>query len=332
MSLLCYNDERNKGEIKIRRILTTIFVLLTTILLTSCTYDTGKIVIGEGAWESNEFYNYLAKVIIEEGYEKEVEITNVDTPILVESLKLGDIHVNVETWSENMPTYNSDIENGYYEEIATNFNDNEQGVFIPTYLHEEYNIETIQDLVDYKDLFDQEDGKAIVYGGTSGWEVTEFLQKKFSNEELYPDLVENFVFKPIDNTAALNATLIRKYEEEKPWVGYNWKPTAVMGRLDMYLLKDEIEEYDTKTGAGNIPTNKVTVVVTKDFEKNHPDVYKFLTNFETESQVASDALAYMEENDMDALEVAKWWLIENVDIWEQWVDESVKEKVLDEIQ
>lgn len=232
-----------------------------------------------------------------------------------------------------MSTYNDDVENGYYEEIATNFDDNEQGIFIPMYLHEEYGIETIQDLAEHKDLFETaESGKAIVYGGTSGWEVTDFLQNKFENEEDYPELVENFEFVPIDNTASLNATLITAYEDEEPWVGYNWKPTAVMGRLDMYLLEDELDGYDHETGVGNIPTNKVTVVVTSTFEEDFPEVYEFLSNFETESQVASDALAYMEENDLEAYETAVWWLKENVDMWKEWTGEQISNKVLDRIK
>lgn len=315
-----------------KKIFTTVFSLVLAVLLVSCKYDTGEIVLGEGAWESNEFYNSVAQIIIEEGYGNKVIITNVDTPILVQSLINGDVHVNVETWSENMPTYNDDIENGHYEEVAINFSDNEQAIYIPMYLHEEYGINTLQDLVDHKDLFAKENGKAIIYGGTSGWEVTEFLQTKFSNEELYPEFVEHFIFKPIDNTAALNATLIQAYEDGEPWVGYNWTPTAVMGKLDMYTLIDEIAEYDKDTGAGNVPTNTVTVVVTKGFQEKHPEIYKFLSNFETESQVASLALAYMEENDMTPYEAALWWLEENVDYWGEWVPKDIKEKVLNSIK
>ncbi len=195
-----------KEMIFIKKMFLTFFIFIGTTLLSSCVYESDVIVIGEGAWESNEFYNYVAKIIIEEGFEKEVEIIQVETPILVESLIQGDIHVNIETWSENIPSYNQNIDDGYYEEIAINFDDNEQGIFIPMYLHEEYGIETLQDLVSYKDIFEQEDGKAIIYGGTSGWDLTDFLNKKFSNEEDYPELVENFIFKPINSTGTLNAT------------------------------------------------------------------------------------------------------------------------------
>ncbi len=105
-----------------------------------------------------------------------------------------------------------------------------------------------------------------------------------------------------------------------------------MGKYDMYLLEDEISEYNTETGTGNIPTNKVTVVVTKGFDLKHPEIYEFLSNFETESKVASDALSYMEENNLDGYETAKWWLNENTDYWKDWVSEDIYNIVINAIK
>jgi len=323
---------------KVKKFFLFFLIILTSLLHVACQYDTEEIVIGEGDWQSNEFYNQIAKVIIEEGYGKEVTITKVDTPLLVQSLKGQSIHVNTETWSDNIPTYYSDIEEGFYEELAVNFDDNIQGIFIPKYLADEYDIEYIEDLVDHKELFPDPDTtgwdpdvhKALVYGGTDGWAVTEFLINKFNNYEVYPDLVENFNFRPIDSTAILNSILTNKYNNEEPWVGYNWMPTAIMGKLDMVMLKDE-HPYDFEQGTGNPPTNNVTVVATKGFRDDYPEITAFLENFQTSSQVASDALAYMEENELSAAETAQWWLKNNVSYWEEWVNEDVVNKVLDAI-
>lgn len=318
-----------------KKILTVLLLIFSAGSLAACQYETDTIGIGEGDWQSNQFYNQVVKYIIEEGYDYQVEITVLDTPLLIQSLTDGSIHVNVETWSDNMPTYQADIAAGNYTQIGINFSDNYQGIYIPKYLADTYDIEYLVDLIDHKELFpdpeitnwNAETDKAVVYGGPSGWLVTEFLNKKFTNTELYPDLAANFEFRPLESSALLDATLIDAYESSEPWVGYNWEPTALMGTLDMVLLIDYLP-YDASTGAGNMPTSDVTIVVTSGFETDYPEVTEFLSKFSTSSQVASDALAYMTENDMTAEQTAKWWLTSNVEMWSLWVTTDAKDKVL----
>ena len=313
------------------------FAAISVLTIAACQYDTQKIVIGEGDWNSNRFYNQITKFILEKGYDEEVEITGVSTPILIQSLTDGTVDVNVETWSDNMPTYASDIKEGNYIELGVNFNDNFQGIYIPKYLQEKYpNLKSIQDLVTFKHLFpdpeitgwDADNDKAVVYGGPSGWNVTQFLSTKFSNETLYPDLVENFEFRPLESTATLNATLTSAYESEEPWVGYNWEPTAIMGKYDMVLLDDDLD-YDADTGAGLVPTNDVTIVVTKGFEEAHKEAAEFLSKMQTSATVVNEALAYMEEKDLDAEGAAMWWLENNKDMWSKWVTEEAATKISD---
>ncbi|MCF7932541.1 MAG: hypothetical protein K9K93_05155 [Acholeplasmataceae bacterium] len=318
-----------------KKIFLIVFVLITAISIGACQYESDTIVLGEGDWQSNQFYNQVAKFIMEEGYGYEVDVTQVDTPLLIQSLADGSIHINVETWSDNMPTYAADIEAGNYVEVGVNFSDNYQGIYVPKYLSDQYGITTINDLVDNKALFpdpevtswDPEFHKGVVYGGPSGWNVTTFFSTKFENEELYPGLVEHFDFRPLESTALLDASLMDAYDNEEGWAGYNWEPTTIMGLLDMVRLEDDVP-YDALTGAGNMPTNNVTIVVTESFVDDYPELVDFLANYNTSAAVASAALAYMAENDMSAAETAEWWLKENVTYWESWVTEDAKADIL----
>lgn len=317
-----------------KKILLMALILISAIGLAACQYDSNEIVIGEGDWQSNQFYNQVAKIIIEEGYGVEVDIKVVDTPLLIASLTEGSINLNIETWSDNMPTYQADLDAGNYVELGTNFNDNYQGIYVPAYLAEAYDLEYITDLVDHKELFpdpevtnwNAETDKAVVFGGPSGWQVTAFLMNKFTNTESYPELEANFEFRPLESSALLDATLMSAYEDEEPWVGYNWEPTTIMGLLDMVLLKDDAV-YNKDTGAGMVPTNDVTIVVSSNFTEDYPEIAAFLENYNTSAQVASDALAYMAENDLSAADTAAWWLKNNVDMWGTWVPEDIKDKV-----
>ena len=320
--------------------------LALTITIAACDLESDEdwdteletIVLGEGDWLSNEFHNQVAKFIIENGYEGyEVEVSVIDTPLLIQSLRGGSVHANLEMWSDNMPSYQDDLAEGYYEEVSINFDDNFQGLYIPQYLQDANpGLQTIQDLPDYKHLFPdpeisnwhEDSHKGIIIGGPSGWAVTDFLERKFSNEDLYPGLVEHFEFRTSESTTLLNTTLMSAYDNEEPWAGYHWEPTYIMGLLDMVLLEDDLD-HDTDTGAGNPPPQNVTVVVTGGFGDEFPDLYAFLSNYETSSPITSDALAYMTEEEASSEETAKWWLAENTDIWGDWVPEEVFNNIMD---
>ena len=316
----------------------TLPILAITIVFTLAACGGDEINLAEGDWESNEFHNQVAKLIIEEGYGHSVNITQADTPVITQSMITGDLDVNLEMWSGNIPSYEDDLAEGRYEEVSVNFDDNYQGLYIPEYLLDDYpDLTTIQALVDHKELFpdpevnnwDAEEDKGVIYGGPSGWADTAFLQNKFENEEDYPELVEHFEFRPLESTATLNSTLMSAYQDEEPWVGYNWEPTWILGQLDLYLLEDEIDfvSADDERGRGNLPPQDVTVIITAGFRDRFPDVTDFLSHYETSSAITSEALAYMRDNDATPREAAIYFLTEYEDLWTQWVPEDVENNV-----
>lgn len=311
-------------------ILLSVFIAVLT--LSACSDEAPTIVIGEGSWDSNMFHDEVTKIIIEEGYGKTVDIVPADTAVLVSSLKTGSVNLSLELWSDNVVTYDEDIAAGDYVELSTNFDDNMQGLYIPRYLQEQYpDLVTVQDLAKYPELFPNPEGgdKGIIYGGPEGWSATAFLGRKI---ELY-GLSDLYDFKSIDSMPTVNATLAAAYAAEEPWVGYNWEPTWVLGLYDLVLLEDsEYSEENFVDGSGAFPTVDVVVVVDSEFEATHPEVYAFLTNYETSSAITSQALAVMQENDGDAVIAAKWFLSEYEDLWSSWVTEEAKTNILEAIK
>ena len=167
-----------------------------------------------------------------------------------------------------------------------------------------------------------------IYGGPTGWTVTEFYQAKFENEEDYGDLIEHYTFRPLESTATLNTTLVSAYESEEPWIGYNWEPTWVMGDYDMVLLEDELD-YNEETGAGNPPATEVNIVVTSGFQEDFPELTGFLSNMNTNSPMISEVLYHAKDNDKSIEEAAIWWMGENPDVWSEWVPSDIETKVQD---
>jgi glycine betaine/proline transport system substrate-binding protein len=315
-----------------KKVLMFIVTLLTVFTLTACMPD-DPIVIGEGNWDSNVFHDQVAKIIIEEGYGYTVDIVPSDTTVTIASMKENDVNLSMEIWSENVPTYDDDVASGDLVELSTNFDDNTQGLYIPTYLQEEYpELVSVNDLVDYVDLFEDPEGGdlGIIYGGPEGWAATIHLHAKM--EEYGLD--EYFTFKTIDSSATLNATLAGAYANEEPWVGYNWEPTWALGMYDMVLLEDSAYDADDfENGIGAFPSVNVNVVVDSEFENKYPDLADVFSNYETSTAITNEALAYMQENDDNNGELAAIYFLENYeDLWSDWVTDDAYDNIINFIE
>jgi len=314
-----------------RKLLAITIAFFIVVTLSACSPN-AVITIGEGNWDSNAFHDQVAKIMIEEGYGVDVDIVPADTSIMVVGLKSSDVNLTMELWSENVITYPDDIANGEYIEAGTNYDDNAQGLYIPRYLQVEYpGLISVTDLLDYAELFPNPEGGdlSIIYGGPEGWSATLHLHKKmveYGLDQLY-------TFKTIDSSATLNATLASAYMNEEPWVGYNWEPTWVLGIYDMVLLEDSAYSVDAfENGIGSFPSVHVNINVDNDFEANYPEVFAFLENYTTTSSIVNSALAYMQENDLEAEDAAIWFLQENVELWRPWVTEDAYQNILTAIE
>ncbi|MCT2535789.1 ABC transporter substrate-binding protein [Aquibacillus koreensis] len=301
------------------------------------------IVLADAGWDSIRFHNSVAKTIIENGYGYSTDIIPGSTAATVQGLREGDVNVYMEVWTDNIKeVYEEALDEGDIERVSTNFNDNTQGLYVPRYVIEgdpERGIEplapdlnTVEDLKKYPEVFeDPEDpGRGRVLNAPSGWATAEIIDQKFETYGL-GETMNNFM---PGSDAAIVTSLADAYEAGEGWVGYYWTPTAVSAQYDLRLLEEP--EYDEETWeeskATEFPPNDVVVAVHKDFPEQAPEVYDFLSNYETSSALTEEALIYMAENDVDADEAAKWWMKEHQDHWTAWVPEDVATKVLEAIE
>jgi glycine betaine/proline transport system substrate-binding protein len=322
---------------KFKKALLGIMSLTLITSLVGCASSQPKnIVIGEGDWDSCAFHDQVAKIIIEEGYGVPVDTVVTDSPVQIAGLRTNDLDIVMEFWTENVETYEEDIANNYYTPLSTNFDDDMQGLYVPKYLVEGPDaimpdLKSIEDLKKYAEYFPDPEGsgKGIIYGGPEGWMATEFLEKKMVEY----GLDEYYVFKTIDSSATLSATLSAAYEKEEAWVGYNWEPTWIMGLYDMNLLEDsEYSPEDYEKGIGAFAAVNVQIVATPKFIEEYPEIAEFLSNYKSSSAITSSALAYMQENEAEADETAKWFLNENKDLLKEWVSEDAYNKIVEAIK
>ncbi|AGL03300.1 ABC transporter substrate-binding protein [Desulfoscipio gibsoniae] len=300
------------------------------------------IMFGDFNWESALINDRIAQFIIENGYGYPTDSIPGETIPLMQGLSNGDIDVAMEIWIQNVQeAYDQGIESGNYIDLGTNFNDNVQGLYVPTYVikgDSERGIEpmapdlkTIEDLPKYKELFkDPEDpGKGRFYGGVPGWEADKILTDKFASYGL--DEYYN-VFRP-GSGAALASSLVAAYQKGEPWFGYYWGPTWIFGLYDLTQIQEpEYSDELWKNGyACAFPSVDVNIVINKDLPERAPDVVKFLENYSLNNDQISETLAYMQQENVEADEAALWFLREKADVWTSWVPDDVAQKVQEKL-
>lgn len=285
------------------------------------------ITFADVGWDSIKLNNALAGLVAEEVFGYTWQETPGSTPILHEALLSGEIDVHMEEWTDNIAAYAVDLEAGKFTELGVNFDDNFQGLYIPRYVADAYpELKTVRDLADYPELFpDPEDSsKGIIYGGITGWEITEIMAKKVEAYGL--DAYYNY-FESGSN-AVLDVAISSAWDEQAPIVAYYWEPTWLLGKYDMVLLEDD--PYDPggfQEGLGACPAVTVTVAVSNDFAASDPEYCQFLSNFHMTSAIISEALAYMQDTgEDDYTEVARWLLTEaHPELIDQWLPEDQAE-------
>ncbi|MFD1019674.1 ABC transporter substrate-binding protein [Thalassobacillus hwangdonensis] len=302
-----------------------------------------KIILADAGWDSIRFHNSIAQRIIEEGYGYETDVTSGSTAATIQGLRQGDIDAYMEVWTDNIKElYNESIDSGDILKLSTNFDDNKQGLWVPTYViegDEERGIEakapdlkSVKDLEKYPEVFkDPEDpGKGRVIGAPSGWALSEYLDTKMTTY----GLEEEFNYFLPGSDSAIVTSLADAYKNGEPWVGYYWSPTWVTAKYDMTLLEEpefDQEKWDEDKGT-EFPPNDVVVAANKDLPDQAPEVVEFLENYETSSDLTGEALAYMKDNEASADEAAQWWMEQHEDIWTEWVPEDVATKVKDSME
>jgi len=291
------------------KIFSVIFILLISIILISLTLNAAakdKIVFADAGFDSLSFHNGVAQTIIEEGYGYPTETIFGSASTTLLGLEGGDIDIFMEIWTGNWgDVYYDALEEGLIIEVSVNYNDDVQGLYVPTYMIEgdsERGIEatapdlkTIFDLKDCWELFkDEEDpSKGRIYGSPPGWLVADILRTKIKTYGL--DEYYN-CFSP-GSDSALSAVIVGAYEKGEPIVAYYWEPTWVMGMLNMTLLEDEpysAEKWTEENGyACEFESMDITIAVNKDLPERAPEVVDFLSHYHTTSAIASAALSYM---------------------------------------
>ncbi len=299
--------------------------------LRSLKEENKEIIFADAGWDSIQFHNALAGLIAEEAYGYSTREIPGSSAILHEGILCNEVDIHMEMWTDNLASYYEDLEDGLFKEVSVNFDDNRQGLYVPSYVihgDKERGIEPLApdlkyvwDLKNYKEVFEDDEvsSKGRIYGALPGWEADEILHKKY----LHYGLDKDFRYFRPGSEAALATAFTSAYDRGEAIVGYYWEPTWLMGMYDFVLLEDEPFNKDNyKEGKSAMPSVRVTVGSSNRFYEENREIMKFFENYKTSSDLTSQALAHMQETSADAEETAIWFLKENDQLLDQWLDKD----------
>lgn len=317
--------------------------MATLLLLTACGSTTSKdsidvIKLTDSGWDSMRIHNSIAQIILEEGYGYETDVITGTSSSVFQALQQGDVQIMMEVWKENLDeAYKKGVDSGGVVPLSTNFDDNTQGLYVPTYVIKgdaERGIEpiapdlkTVKDLANYAHIFKDPENKNMgrIIGAPSSWIISKGIHKKL---ETY-GLDKMYTYLAPGSDSSIVADLASAYKKGAPWVGYYWSPTWVTATYDLTLLEDE--PYDEAIWNENkgteFPPNTVLVAVNKDLQTQAPEVVEFLKNYETSNSFTEEALDFMGENDANPDDTAKFIMKQHEEIWTSWIPEDIAEKV-----
>jgi len=290
------------------------------------------------SWDSIQVHNRIAGFILENGYGYKVDYQPGETVPLLTGLIRGDTDIDMESWTQNsQEIFDKGLKEGAIVDLGPNFTDAGEAWFVPTYVikgDKERGIEpmapglkSVYDLPKYWELFkDPEDpSKGLFVNSVPGWTVTRDNELRFKAYGL--NKTYNILTPGSD--AALAGSMVAAYKKGKPWVGYYWSPTWVLGQLDMTALEQPpySKEVWENTHECGFTTPVVDIYVNKSMLKRAPDAVEMLKKYETTADMNNRVLAYMQKNKVGTEEGAKYFLQNYEVVWTKWVPDDVAKKV-----
>ena len=305
--------------------LSSVFLLVAAASGNANAGECGSVTIADMNWNSATLIANIDQFILEHGYGCDAELIPGDTmPTGTSMIEKGQPDVAPELWSNSL----KDALDKGVEEKRLRYagkalvNGGEEGFWVPAYLVKQYpEMATIEGVIKHADLFThpEDDSKSAFYSCPAGWTCQITSEHLFNAMEL-----DSHQFDMVDpgTGAALAATIAKAYEREKPWFGYYWSPTPVLGKYEMIQVDFgsgiDVDEFRSCTTQPDCESPKVTMyppapvhtVTTESFAQNEPLAYEYFANRGYSNQQMSELLAWMEDNQADA-EEAMYYFLEN---------------------
>ena len=320
---------------------TFIFPLLLFLFLAFSPVSTASaqktIVFSNNQWDSQLFHNAVAKFIVENGFDGyKVRYSTGSSNLNWQAMIIGDVDLDIESWTENVATYQKDVSEKTIIPLGVLVPDSAQGFYVPSYVIKgdpkrgikavAPKLRTVADLKKYASVFKdpEKPSRGRIYGAIPGWMIDQIMFEKYKHYKLN----ENYNYFRVGSEAVLFTSIASAYNLGEPWVGYCYEPTWVTGDLDLILLEDApYNPKGYKEGRTEIPKQPLRIVSSSYFSKKAPDLVPFFSKYRTGSKLVSKVLAHIKNTGDSHEKVAIWFLKNNDALLDEWLAPENAQKV-----
>ncbi len=294
--------------------------------------DCGKVSITEMDWASSAVVTAVATFLMEQGYGCDVQVVPSSTvPALTSLAETGEPDILTEVWANSTPAYDGLLADGKLVELGNVLSDGGvEAWWIPAYL-----AESNPELTTWEGIM----ANPAAVGGKfhdcpSGWACDIINHNNLKALNIDGSGLERFQH---GSGETLQASIASAYDEKKPWFGYYWAPTAVLGKYPMVQVKVSEFDADAHTCNGDVdcadpkvsayPSSKVVTAASAAFVAREPAVADLLKNVSFTNAQMGEVLAWRLDNNASYDEAAVYFLSNYKDTWSGWLSDEAKSKL-----
>ena len=306
-----------------------IALTMSSALAASC----GKVSITEMNWASSQIITEVSKFLMEQGYGcKVTKVPSATTTAVASLAENGEPDIVTELWlNSSGDVYKKMEAAGKVERLSEVISPGGlEGWWIPEYLAKKHpELKTVKDVLANPKLVDSRFNNC-----PDGWgcrKVNDNLAKALKLEAAGIEVFNH------GSGETLSTSIAAAYDDKKPWFGYYWGPTAVLGKYPMKKLS--IGKIDTKIhsanqnkgnpnpGVSDFPPAPVLTVVTAAFKKREPAVVDLMSKVSFDVGTMNGLLAWKKDKKASAEEAAVRFLKQEKATWSKWVSADALKKL-----
>ncbi|MEW7008695.1 MULTISPECIES: ABC transporter substrate-binding protein [unclassified Lentilitoribacter] len=292
----------------------------------------GDVSITEMNWASSAVVTHVSKFIMEQGYGCSVStVPSSTTPALVSVAETGTPDIVTELWTNGTPAYKELSESGKIKTIADVLSDGGiEGWWVPKSLVDERpELATVEGIIANKELFG-----GRFHSCPDGWGCKNVNADMTKNYGLVDAGFEIFQH---GSGETLATSIAAAFENNEPWLGYYWAPTAVLGKYPMVSI--DLGAHDPEVfacmadpdcdavGKSSWPIGPVKTVVTADFQTRNPEIADLMSKVSFTNAQMGEVLSWKEVNSASNEEAAVHFLTTYPDVWSKWITDDAKTKL-----
>ncbi|MBI78503.1 MAG: ABC transporter substrate-binding protein [Rhodospirillaceae bacterium] len=305
----------------------------------------GKIKVAEMNWPSAELMANVDKLILEKGFDCDVELVAGATTTTFASMnEKGQPDLASELWVNalRVPLKKALNEGRLHTINRGPITELGEGWWIPPHTVKKHpELKTVLDVLKRPELFPHPEDKSK--GGfvtcPAGWGC------QLTNANLYRAFeMKKKGWRLVDpgSSAGLDGSMAKAMQRGENWFGYYWSPTAMIGKFKMKKLSFGVPFAGSKNWDGCIvkpeqecanpkpsawTKSEVHSVITDRFMKRGGAAITYLKNRVFPGSVMNAMLVYMSKNQASGQDAAIEFLQKQRDIWGSWISPKIAKKI-----